>query len=379
MKSQKNNGSNSVWMWIAILGILLCVIVGTQSPTRTIYSEENFIPVNPSCGDLHGPVWVDNSCWMDTSLIALFGPESTRSYFYQFLEKNSDDSSDLVKVKTSLRDMVDSMWNTLENFTDGAIDEVTDDGGGIGDRVSTKKDSQELRNTLKSLYQGSFHQEYREISGFVESGDLNYSHRFLSDLCYILGVPGLPLDKDVSRDTITYLLPPPDYESDKKDTYWNAFGKIEDWDKFTLQQPHPFLWYRCSFKNITSIPNDRLVKTKLGHGKIGEKGGTSHYTISAIVILAFQHYITYFRCGGRWFLYDGLMEEDPVISMDFEEFSSSLSRDKLYHATLSTSIFSRLDNNDTPKRIFDPRHAWIAPNGVDYEGDALCMYTLKKD
>ena len=29
------------------------------------------------------------------------------------------------------------------------------------------------------------------------------------------------------------------------------------------------------------------------------------------------------------------------------------------------------------ERIFDPRISWIAPNDVDYEGDSLCMYTLR--
>ena len=345
-----------------VLAIIYLVLRSGFS--QSIESEEPFIPSNPECGDLHGPVWVDNSCWMDTSLVALFGPENTRMYFYQFLEPNSNDGLEIKNIKSSLQTMVDSMWNTLES--------KSRDGGGIGERVSTKEDSQNFRNRLKQLYQGEFHNNYREISGFVKSGDLNYSHRFLSDLCFILGIPGLPLEDELTNNSITYMLPPPDYSFDKKNTLWKSFAKIEDWEKFTLQSAHPFLWYRCSFTNTTSIPNYRTIQTTGG-------GKTHVYEICAIVILAFQHYVTYFRCGGKWFLYDGLMEEDPVIEMDFESFDSDLSKDKLYNATLSSSIFSRLENSNNPKKVFDPRHAWLAPNGVDYEGDALCMYGLKKN
>ena len=46
---------------------------------------------------------------------------------------------------------------------------LQNDGGGIGDRVSTKKDSQELRNTLKSLY----------LDPIQEAGSLflNFAHQ----------------------------------------------------------------------------------------------------------------------------------------------------------------------------------------------------------
>ena len=360
MKLAIDNKGGMVALSVAL--IILVILLWLDRSYPTPWSEEGFIPINPQCGHLHGPIWTDNSCWMDTSLIALFGPESTRMYFYQYLQDNNQDSSELATIKGELREMVDSMWISLEDTTKENLDVL--EGGG----TFTKKDSQEFRNKLKQLYQGSFHQNYREISGFVESGDLNYSHRFLSDLCYILGIPGLPLDNNLTHNSVTYLLPPPEYSGSKKNTHWSAFGKINDWDNFKLQRPHPFIWYRCSFRQLTGIPNIRTVQTY--------QNGEQHYEISAIIILAFQHYVTYFRCGGSWYLYDGLMEEDPVIQMKFDEFTSNLSSDKLYHASLSTSIFSRLDN--TNKKIFDPRHAWLAPNNIDYEGDALCMYSLVK-
>ena len=344
---------------VLILALTLCI-----SNWRSIVPE-NFIPVDPKCGDLHGPVWVDNSCWLDAGLISLFGPEKSRMYYYQFLSANEQDDQKLAKIKNRLRDMVDTMWDFDVN--DGSM---------------VKNESQDFRNTLKEIYQGSLFKNYREISGFVESGDLNYSHRFLSDLCFILGIPGLPLDSDIRSNSVTYLLPPPNYKNEKTQTYWKAFGQIKDWDKFTLDSKHPFVWYRNSFRQMTSIPNERYLETL---------EGTGYYDLTAIIILAFQHYSTYFRCGDKWFVYDGLMEDDPVKEINVSEFNSSLSRDNLYRSTGGGSILGYLEdigdkeeNDSSPdidsfkkERIFDPRISWIAPNDVDYEGDSLCMYTLR--
>ena len=90
--------------FVIVLALLVVIVVSLFMDNQlNVGIPENFIPVDPKCGDLHGPVWIDNSCWMDSSFIALFGPEQSRSYFYQFLEPQHTDDNELKKIKKKIQ------------------------------------------------------------------------------------------------------------------------------------------------------------------------------------------------------------------------------------------------------------------------------------
>ena len=84
------------------------------------------------------------------------------------------------------------------------------------------------------------------------------------------------------------------------------------------------------------------------------------------------------------------MEDDPVkklMSLNLiVVYQETISIDQLAKSILGylEDIGDKEEDDSSPdidglkkKGFFDPRISWIAPNDVDYEGDSLCMYTLR--
>lgn len=319
-----------------LLVLLLSIIV-----IYTLLGPETFINIpSQSCHTLHGPSWINNSCWLDSVLVGLLAPLPSRQYFYPFFLPQEKDGPHIVEIKNKFMTIIEAMFS----YND--------------EHPRAMKANVEVRDQLGKYFQGSHQSGYQKIQGFVPAGDYNYSHLFLSDLFAILDVPPLPHHAD--RET--YLLPPPTGTDTIK---WNSLSSMPERSHYPLQSPHPYLIYRTELTPLQTIPNTITLP-------IEKK--TQNYELVSIVILAHSHYITYVKCTHNWFAYDGEVNDNPITPLNFSQFDQNTSTDQLYAIEGLTSAWNKLWKRPQPKYVFDPRHATLANNGVDYNGDSLLIY-----
>lgn len=207
----------------------------------------------------YGLRWTEKSCWMDSSLMALFFSTSTNAYFSRFVENHNNEETNHIKNETLY--LINSIQET--NNQDVSVDSLRDH---LNKYAMNKKDR-------------------KMITAFERSGNEGYVYYFLIEFLRLFNVPPLIGRPIVGTNQEMYILELQDCGRSSIEDCLNNSYRGWRW-----KQTQPYLIVES---NTELSPQENIL------------WNSSHYTLKSMIVFNCSHFVTYVRRQNVWYLYDG--------------------------------------------------------------------------
>lgn len=210
------------------------------------------------------------SCWMDTSLMALFFPDKMHNYFSKFVKKLKHPT--LQAIKQEIQNII-TIINT----------------------VNQKYNVDRLRNLLSNFASSS-----EQRRAFEKENSLGYVYYYLVEFLKLLDVPPIQLMKHGVVNKETYILELENCDGTTIQECLDVF--LQSW---SLMYPPDYLIIEMT--NSTLVPMENI--------QVQEK----RYQLQSMIVSNCNHFITYVKKGNKWLLYDDFrtLHKKPLTTMEF--------------------------------------------------------------
>lgn len=265
---------------------------------KTKPKEESHHPTEQTEEQLYyfGPSWSKQSCWLDSSLMALFFPDEMYTIFSNFIQQLVIHSHDtrLNGIRNALFQIVDQIRTPTETFVHVNVDE--------------------FRSSLHNLAKRRDNKFTTEA--FEQEGEEGYVYFFILEFLKLFQIPCVQGHGSTphSRKRRT-----------KRANWENIYiHEIEDCNGSTIEECLQSSYKGWNWKNpqpyliVETIENENSVTKIVPQEQL--TWNSQSYQLCSMIVYDCSHFVAYVKKGDTWYLYDdgNALRQKPLNENSYE-------------------------------------------------------------